>query len=208
MQDPAVHFLNLEYFFRWLYESFLGIAGSGSVDGGVNGGETGSRFFSSLFETISVLWSIIAVLGVLLSLILATILIYSLIQLRRIRKAEEAYYGTVLVKPAEDDESNPRWKHIEMLMEQNKESDWRQAIIEADIMLDDMLMKQGYAGPSVGDKLKQAERSDFLTLDDAWEAHKVRNKIAHDGSSFELTERDARLAIERYRRVFSEFYLL
>ena len=217
MQEPPVHFLNLEYFFRVLYEAIFGVRGTGSggVDRGGCGGidKTGSggffsTFFGSLTDTALVLWSIISILGFFLSLFLGALLIYSLLQLRRVRKIEEAYYGTLLVKKDEHAEGDPRWQHIEALMANNTSSDFRQAIVEADIMLDDMLTKQGYDGASVGDKLKRAERSDFLTLDDAWEAHKVRNKIAHEGSAFVLTEREAHLAIERYRRVFSEFYLL
>ena len=72
-------------------------------------------------------------------------------------------------------------------------------------MLDDMLTKQGYDGEGVGEKLKSVESSDFNTLNEAWEAHKVRNQIAHQGSAFDLSDTLARRTIAQYEAVFREF---
>ena len=102
--------------------------------------------------------------------------------------------------------STKRWEHIEELMTRTSENDWRQAIIEADILLDEMLAQMGYSGDSIGDRLKRAEESNFANLNQAWEAHKVRNTIAHSGSQFVLTRDEARRVIAMYKRVFDEFY--
>jgi hypothetical protein len=107
---------------------------------------------------------------------------------------------------AESPEENIRWKRIELLLKSHNSSDWRQAIIEADVMLEDMLDKMGYPGVSIGDKLKNIEESDFETLDKAWEAHKVRNRIAHDGSGHKLPYDEASRVIGLYQDVFKEFY--
>jgi len=71
-----------------------------------------------------------------------------------------------------------------------------------------MLDKMGYDGVSIGDKLKNVERSDFVTLDKAWAAHKVRNQIAHDGMSFKLTREVAERTIKDFEEVFREFYYI
>jgi hypothetical protein len=60
-------------------------------------------------------------------------------------------------------------------------------------------------GNTLGDKLKQATRGDFKTLDAAWEAHRVRNQIAHEGSDFILTKHEAKRVIALYETVFEEF---
>ena len=52
--------------------------------------------------------------------------------------------------------------------------------------------------------MKQINRSDINSIDDAWEAHKVRNRVAHEGSNFELTQREAKRIIGLYEKVFSE----
>lgn len=109
---------------------------------------------------------------------------------------------------AGDRRSNDRWMHIVQLLQSHNQNDWRQAIIEADIILEDMLDKMGYDGNSIGDKLKNVEPSDFRTLQQAWEAHKVRNRIAHMGSEFQVSHQDAERVINLYQEVFDEFYYI
>ncbi len=107
--------------------------------------------------------------------------------------------------------SNPtadKWKEIVKKSESTSETDWRLAIIEADIILDSLLEKLNLPGSTIGEKLKAVEPSDFLTLDQAWEAHKARNNIAHQGSEFLLNQREARRIISLYEVVFKEFKLV
>ncbi len=80
--------------------------------------------------------------------------------------------------------------------------------MDADILLDELLDSLGYRGDTMGDKLKQVERSDFNTIDLAWEAHKIRNRIAHEGSHMQLTDREARRAVNLFEQVFKEFHLI
>ena len=75
-------------------------------------------------------------------------------------------------------------------------------------MLDELLRAQGYHGDSVGEMLKGVEKSDMLTLDNAWDAHKVRNQIAHAGSDYLLNERDAKRIITLFESVFKEFKII
>jgi len=93
-------------------------------------------------------------------------------------------------------------------MNSANENDWRQAIIEADIMLDSMLTKIGYDGDTVAEKLKNVEENDFVTLNKAWEAHKIRNRIAHDGSKFKINREEAERVIDLFEQVFKEFYYI
>jgi hypothetical protein len=99
-----------------------------------------------------------------------------------------------------------QWQEIERHINSTNPSDWRLAILEADIMLDEVLDKQGYQGDTIGDKLKGIDKSDMRSLNAAWEAHKVRNQIAHEGVSFQLNDREAKRVIGLFREVFSEFY--
>jgi hypothetical protein len=77
--------------------------------------------------------------------------------------------------------------------------------LEADIMLNELLDLQAYRGETMADKMKQVERGDWKTIDLAWEAHKMRNAIAHQGSMQRLSEREARRVIGLYEQVFKEF---
>lgn len=181
---------NVEYFFRIIYDCLHGACAPGAPGG--------------LFALLSSLWFWITLLGYLIALIALVVIVYCTLQLFELRKREKAMYGQIMV--AKDEGAiNPRWAHIQGLMESLNPSDWRQAIIEADIMLGDMLTRQGYRGASIGDQLKQVDPADFDTLQDAWDAHKVRNDIAHQGSSFDLSQVLAQRTIAKYERVFREF---
>ena len=182
--------LNVEYWYRLFYDCIRG-ACYGSANG----------FAALLIQ----LWFWIIILGYALSIAGLFVIVYTTVRLFELRKREAQYYGTLITPPEAPGGENPRWKHIESLMEGASASQWREAITEADIMLDDLLMRRGYTGVGVGEKLRSATRTDFHTLDDAWEAHKVRNQIAHEGSAFDLSETLARRSIARYEAVFREF---
>lgn len=186
--------LNVEYFFRLIYSLLYGPHASVDV----------SVFLAFLAQV----WLWIVIVGYALSVVGLFVIVYVTMRLFELRRREDEYYGTLLLAPEAAGGINPRWQHINSLMEAGSPSAWREAITEADILLDDMLTRQGYKGESVGEKLKSVEPSDFDTLNDAWEAHKVRNQIAHQGSAFELTETLAQRTIARYEAVFREFEIV
>lgn len=103
---------------------------------------------------------------------------------------------------------NERWEHVKELMKSKVQSDWRQAIIEADIILDEMLRRMSYDGLTIGDMLKQVDPADFANLQKAWDAHKFRNEIAHTGSEFKISKEEADRVISLYQAVFDEFYYI
>ncbi len=104
--------------------------------------------------------------------------------------------------------TNQKWKNILGLIDSENTNDWRLAIIEADALLDDMLKKIGYEGETMGERLKEVNRSEFKSIDSAWQAHRIRNAIAHEGSDFKMTKREAVRVIGLYEEVFKEFYLI
>ncbi|HDQ16896.1 MAG TPA: hypothetical protein ENN31_02135 [Candidatus Vogelbacteria bacterium] len=104
-------------------------------------------------------------------------------------------------------EGNARWQKIKNLANSESSADWKIAILEADKILDEMTKRMGYEGDSIGDRLKQIEPSDFLTLNDAWQAHKVRNDIVHS-PNFELDSRQVKDTLKKYENVFKEFHFI
>jgi hypothetical protein len=137
-------------------------------------------------------------------LIAAIIYLYKKIVVLRQEEAKKLY----IEKTETGTISNPQWQKILNHTESTNETDWRLAILEADIMLDDLLNNMGLPGDTIADKLKMVEKSDFTTLDNAWEAHKVRNQIAHEGISFMLNQREAKRVIGLYESVFNEFKII
>lgn len=103
---------------------------------------------------------------------------------------------------------NPKWKLVEAHINSDDESKWKLAILEADIILSELLESLHLNGEGVGEKLKSVEQGDFDRIDEAWEAHKIRNAIAHEGSDFLLTQREAKRVIRLYKSVFDEFKII
>ncbi len=112
---------------------------------------------------------------------------------------KEIFYG---VEVPEEKFVNPKWLRVIDHVNSPNPSDWKLAILEADIMLGEALDKMGYHGATIGDKLKSIEPSDFPHLQEAWEAHKVRNSIAHEGSDYLVNKPEAERVIKLFRKVF------
>lgn len=153
-------------------------------------------------------WSVVTAVSILVTFFFIAVITYATIRLQQTKHEEHHHFDTFSAQDAENEVENSRWLHVASLIESTQESDWRQAIIEADIMLDDILAAHGYQGASVGEKLKMADPSRFRTLQDAWDAHKVRNDIAHLGSQFPLTGQLAYRTIAKYKNVFEEFHAI
>ena len=167
-----------------------------------------SAHYAEFQALLAHFWFWVVVGGYAIAAVAFFVVVYTTRNIFRLRERESKYYDTVILAPETEGGMNPRWQHIQSLISGIGASEWRAAIIEADIMLDAMLTEQGYAGEGVGEKLKNVERSDFNTLQDAWEAHKVRNQIAHEGSSFDLSETLTRRTIAHYEAVFREFKII
>jgi hypothetical protein len=189
--ESGVHFLNLSYFFRLLYELAFGAGDAGST-------------FSGVVALMGQIWLLITVLAVLISLAAIGVMVYSTARIFQVRQEEAPLFATVTQYQEHERLETSRWSYIKELISGTNESNWRQAIIEADIILDELLTRLGYVGDSVGEKLKQVNPTHFQTLNNAWEAHKVRNQIAHEGSAFGLTDRLAYRTIANYEAVFRE----
>lgn len=136
---------------------------------------------------------------------------WSTYQAGKIAEAYKAMFDPVIPgngSSQEDVQKNKRWERVLQHLNSENQNDWKFAIIEADIMLSDLLDRIGYRGETVADKLKKVEPSDFLTIEMAWEAHKVRNMVAHQGTDYFISEREARRVIGLYQKVFEEFHFI
>ena len=170
------------------------------------GGSTiDSESFAALLSKI---WDVYSIIAFIISAGLLFGVIYAYIRYNQASDLEEK---TIEVSERlyqeyyRGDATNNRWLDVQTHIETDNPNDWKLAIIEADVMLEEMLESAGYAGTTVGEKLKSASPQSFETLDDAWKAHKLRNDIAHGVADFVLTQRMARETITQYRRVFEEF---
>jgi hypothetical protein len=150
----------------------------------------------------------VLIIGMVVTLLFIVFIVYALIRLNQVEHAGfhalEEHSHETHEPEVEATHKNDRWDSIVALAYGPSEGDWRRAILEADIMLFDVLRNNGYPGDTVGEQLKLANPIQMTTLDLAWKAHKVRNDVAHGGESYQLAERDVRATIDFYKRVFEE----
>ena len=189
--------LNIEYIFLFLYNAATGVQH-------VSLGDILPQFIGALQG-----------LGIFLSLIFLTGLVYLNMRYGQLHHEHEhemhakahahGTHGGHADELHHAPQGAQRWMHVMKLMTEPHQSSWRGAIVEADILLSELLQDLRLEGSTIGEQLKSVNRSQFTTLDLAWEAHKIRNEIAHAGSAFDLTEREARRTIDLFRQVFEEF---
>ena len=166
------------------------------------------------YQQIMTLWGVYVAFSIFISIILLAIIIYSWIRMKEIHHEEHDRLHRMVHKIKghdHHDEVSPvkkQWAHIMQLAASDDEHGWRIAILEADIMLGNLLDSLGYKGETMGDKMKTINRSHFNTIDLAWEAHRTRNRVAHEGSNMTLSKREAQQTITQFHEVFKEFNLI
>ena len=129
-------------------------------------------------------------------------IIFVYIKFREVIKKEREFYSPVEIEDTEAGEHQTQWEIIVNHTDSNNPAEWKIAIIEADNILDNILKEVGYEGDTLADRLKVAGDGDIIQQ--AWEAHKIRNAIAHEGE-IELTQREAKRVIGLYENVFKKF---
>lgn len=204
-ENGTFHFLNLQYIFYRIYTLFVGEPTIPGVEGGVSGSTgAGGLFSSPMLQEFFVLLSIFAVF--------LTILFFCMALYAAVRLHEVLQKNKFVLPIAPPDASRPpkrdQWEEVLKHVSSENPSDWKLAVLEADGILDELTFALKLPGDTLGERLKNAVPGDFKTLNDAWEGHKVRNQVAHEGLSFVLTKREARAAIEHFERVFKEFKLI
>jgi hypothetical protein len=143
----------------------------------------------------------------LVSIFFLVVIVYAVMRLKERseenrNKLHEAIHSSKIHDEAKDDKI---WQGVIDHIKSNNPSDWRLSIIEADNMLDVLTREIGLPGNNLGERLKSASPNNFKHLDRAWEAHRLRNKIAHEGLSFKLDYTEAKRAIESYEIILKEF---
>jgi hypothetical protein len=192
---PGPIFFSEDFVASYLFPlvSFFGLTNATSPD----------EFMSVLYS----IWQVFSFVSLAFSALLLYGIIYAKIRyaglhhkvVHKIEHAEEQYAQEENGYGAHD-----AWSGITDHLNSQNPNDWRLAVIEADIMLEAALERAGFPGVTIGEKLKQANKNTFRSLQDAWQAHKVRNDIAHTGNDFVLTKRIADETLMRYKKVFDE----
>ena len=160
---------------------------------------------------IGQIWGALQVLIGIVFVVLVGMRVYIKTRIHELDTLDKKRYADHFIKPEAPVVTNPnmeRWNKISTMFMSPNESDWRVAVIEADSMLDEFIATLGYPGSNMGERMKNMVRRYFPTLDLAWDAHKIRNRIAHDGMNYHLSDRDKEIARKNYEFIFKDAKLI
>ena len=166
---------------------------------------------SEVVDVLGIIWGVFVVISYIVSAVLLFLYVYASIHGGELEEEEDAQMHAkeeAFARQVRGGATPNRFVEMRQHLESENPNDWKLAIIEADIMLDESLKRLGYAGTSLGERLRSISPMALQSLDDAWQAHKVRNEIAHSGADFVLTHKIARETMVQYERVFAELGLM
>lgn len=105
--------------------------------------------------------------------------------------------------PEDKNKNLEEWQKILTKGASLDENERKFAIIAADTLIEKILNLAGYTGENLGERLKKIEPSDLDSLNNLWEAHKVRNRIAHE-ADYKLSKEDAEQALKNFESALKE----
>lgn len=95
-----------------------------------------------------------------------------------------------------------KWRDIQQLCV--NDTNWQQAILLADQLLDTVLRRKNKVGKTMGERMVSAQ-DDFSNNDAVWQAHKFANHIRHTRDEIEqLQESDVKAALIAFRQALRD----
>jgi len=161
----------------------------------------------SEFTPVAEWISFLKLVGSVATPILIILIVWTFVKFFKLAKAIKLASPTQVtdVAPVESPGGalQARWNEISRHIESTNEGEWKFAVIEADKLVDDVLKSAGYQGETMGERLMNIDKSQLVSLDVLWDAHKTRNRLVHDANYF-LRYAEAKRAVKFYEETLKE----
>ena len=167
--------------------------------GSFNFADMAANFQDSFLDSTFVY--VLQIISVIVTIVLGAAAAYLVMK----RKEFDQAIASQEVAPAEIVGLGPlqdQWNDIIHHIDSIHEGEWKFAVIEADTLVDDVL-KNYFPGDTMGDRLMNIDKTKLLSIDDLWEAHKIRNRLAHDANYF-LRHAEALRAVRLFESTLRE----
>jgi hypothetical protein len=99
------------------------------------------------------------------------------------------------------------WERIKQRLQTPNEAEYKLAIMEADDMLASLLLRIGFAQPTLAERLKNVTPAIIPNLEEVTRAHAMRNNIVHD-PDYHLSLEQARKTLDVYEDAFRALDLI
>jgi hypothetical protein len=146
-------------------------------------------------------------ISIIVAIVVLSALVYILLKTepRALRQKKAALHGghkPAEAKPSLDVELvRSKWTDI-LSMQQAGPSGLKNALMEADKLLDYVMKARGFAGETMADRLRSGGQS-LSNLNAVWEAHKLRNQLAHE-VEHDLVAQQVRNALLTYQQAITD----
>lgn len=154
---------------------------------------------------IAFIWAVFSWISFTISGLLFLAILGAGTGLALIRIKEWNDYGVLPPRPTGKSYGWSRWQDLLDASMSAEPKRWREAIIASDGMLGELLTRLGYHGETTAEQLRSVPDGAFITLAQAWEAHRIKNFVAQRSSNYILTQREAFRVLKLYEQVFDEF---
>jgi hypothetical protein len=136
-------------------------------------GQTAAAIYASHY-------GIFEIIGLLLTIAFAIGAVIHAKRLNWFKSRMDKWRHVVLNADPAREQTKRSWKDIERHFFAGDDNDLKIAIIEADKSLDNALRNAGVMGATLGDRLKKVRPAQLPNVEEVWQAHKLRNQIAHE----------------------------
>jgi len=133
--------------------------------------------------------------------------IYFLIETGWIAHRVDRFNDVILQKDSVKKHARASWEDIERHFFAGDDNDLKIALIEADNLLAEALHDAGIPGATLGERLQRMNEEKLPNLQEVWDAHKIRNRIAHE-TNFVLKRDLAERALTVYEKALEYMGML
>ena len=156
-----------------------------------------------LFRLFWPAWIIVKIIFILVSVLLVILIAMVILKIKNLMGVKINLLKEILPPEPVTSGFNARWEEIEKHINSTREAEWKFAVIEADKLVDEVLKGAGFQGDTMGDRLMNIQPGQLTTLQNLWEAHKIRNRLVHDVNYF-LRYTEAKRAVGLYEKTLKE----
>lgn len=152
-------------------------------------------------------WNIVKLILIIVSILIGILIAMVVVKINKLVGTKINLIKELLPPSPATSGLNARWDEIERHINSTREAEWKFAVIEADKLTDDLLKGAGFPGDTMGERLINIQPGQLITLQNLWEAHKIRNRLVHDTNYF-LRYTEAKRAVGLYEKTLKELQAL
>ena len=154
-------------------------------------------------DTIVPIYEFVRAVFIVLDIILFVFVLFLFVKSWRFRpkfvmtpEGEKTYtLGTAILKE--------RWESVLNRSRINSAESIKASIIDADSLVEDLLKRMGLEGESMAERMEKLSAGDFVTLNQLFVAHHVRNRLVHE-PGFSVSHEEANKILENYGSFLKE----